>query len=460
METGFDGQKKRKVAKTKSTTGMADGVGTIPTNLSESTMSSIPNKIDFRTPELPKKREGDTSDTASIAQDEVYKSPPIASCGQTPLVARPPSKTSARSRADESPSLRHSEAVNTDADDESSISGSVRSSGSIRRTEAERFFYFKNQPECAEVEPHRALCMRCNSFVNLGRKQKYAVHPWELHRTKCDARAGDAPLNTIKKDESECMDTESTATPSVAGRQTRRTESERKAWLEADSRAEEIQPEQVKCRGCKRWIRLSTKRPYTIYPWQKHQERCGPATPSSRVATAERKICLVNDAQVKYFDTRQVECLQCGRVIDLQGDHDYDLTKWNEHKVDCPVPSRSIVTESAEVEGSTGPSDSPEVVNSVPFPIGDAPAPDEEAPPTLESHPNINLKRARSPSRMAWDSDDDRSRNRPRRESYSVPNVEAPSTLDWFLQPLKAFVRGFRESLKGDAQSSSYSPTP
>ncbi len=73
-------------------------------------------------------------------------------------------------------------------DDEKSIAGSVQGSGRIRRTEPERFLYFKNQPECGELEPHRVLCTRCDSFVNLGQRHKYNVRPWELHRAKCDAQ--------------------------------------------------------------------------------------------------------------------------------------------------------------------------------------------------------------------------------------------------------------------------------
>jgi hypothetical protein len=73
-------------------------------------------------------------------------------------------------------------------DDNASITDSVMSVGvvKIRRTETERIEYFRNQPECGTLEPHRAFCTRCNKFVNLGRKQTYAVRPWETHRSKCD----------------------------------------------------------------------------------------------------------------------------------------------------------------------------------------------------------------------------------------------------------------------------------
>jgi hypothetical protein len=73
-------------------------------------------------------------------------------------------------------------------DDNASVAESSFSTAVIRRTEAERIEYFKNQPDCADTEPHSVLCTRCNKTVNLGRKQTYAVKPWEKHRVRCDAK--------------------------------------------------------------------------------------------------------------------------------------------------------------------------------------------------------------------------------------------------------------------------------
>lgn len=56
--------------------------------------------------------------------------------------------------------------------------------------------------------------------------------------------------------------------------------------------------------------------------------------PSSRVAAAERKLRLVNDPQAKTFDSGYVECSQCNQKIILE--EDYNLTKWDEHKAECP----------------------------------------------------------------------------------------------------------------------------
>jgi hypothetical protein len=86
--------------------------------------------------------------------------------------------------------LRRTATPETEMDDNASIADSVMSVtvGKIRRTETERIEYFRNQPECGTLELHRAFCTRCNKFVSLGRKQTYAVRPWETHRNKCDQR--------------------------------------------------------------------------------------------------------------------------------------------------------------------------------------------------------------------------------------------------------------------------------
>ena len=58
-------------------------------------------------------------------------------------------------------------------------------------------------------------------------------------------------------------------------------------------------------------------------------------SPSSRVATAERKLKLVNDASAKSFSGTTVECKHCDTTILLDGEGDYNLTKWQEHKAAC-----------------------------------------------------------------------------------------------------------------------------
>jgi len=76
----------------------------------------------------------------------------------------------------------------SEMDDGASVADSVMTTTRVRRTEAERIAYFKNQPECDSLEPHRVKCLRCQRNINLGTKQTFAVRPWELHRAKCDQK--------------------------------------------------------------------------------------------------------------------------------------------------------------------------------------------------------------------------------------------------------------------------------
>ena len=80
-----------------------------------------------------------------------------------------------------------SESAADDADETESI-GESSTGTRIRRTESERMQYFNDQLECGELEMHRAFCTRCNSWVNLGKRQSYTVRPWEKHRAKCDLK--------------------------------------------------------------------------------------------------------------------------------------------------------------------------------------------------------------------------------------------------------------------------------
>src|SRR5579863_1176530 len=59
-------------------------------------------------------------------------------------------------------------------------------------------------------------------------------------------------------------------------------------------------------------------------------------SPSSRIATAERKLKLVNDASAKSFTATTAMCGHCDATITLDGEGDYNLTKWEEHKTNCP----------------------------------------------------------------------------------------------------------------------------
>jgi hypothetical protein len=53
------------------------------------------------------------------------------------------------------------------------------------------------------------------------------------------------------------------------------------------------------------------------------------------VAAAKRRLLLINDSQAASFDSRNVGCALCGVIIVLEGEGEFNLTKWNEHKSTC-----------------------------------------------------------------------------------------------------------------------------
>jgi hypothetical protein len=75
-----------------------------------------------------------------------------------------------------------------DVDDSASVVDSSPAALKVRRTEAERIQILKDDAACGEMEPHRAICTRCEKWVNLGKQQTYALRPWEKHRRRCDQK--------------------------------------------------------------------------------------------------------------------------------------------------------------------------------------------------------------------------------------------------------------------------------
>ncbi|KAF7309881.1 hypothetical protein MIND_00360400 [Mycena indigotica] len=324
------------------------------------------------------------------------------------------------------------------ADDNTSIAeSSVMGGGSIRRTEAERIEYFKNQPDCAEVEPHSVKCTRCNKVVALGRKQTYTVKPWENHRRKCDQKlaAGSVIDDTVS------VSVRSEMRSDIGAGSGRRTTGEqRKAELEADPRAERVDIDQVLCRKCQKWVRLSTKTAYALANWNKHQENCGDEMVSSRVAMAKRKITLVNDSQAKIKSPRLVECTVCSTDVELVGDHDYTLTNWELHKTTCSPPSTSKVKAKAKENAAT----TSKTASSPRSTVSTA----TESTIVADASTSRGLKRRLEDDELEADDPDARPVNKPRKESYTPVQKEAPGLFGWFLLPFKAFLTGFQESIR------------
>jgi len=72
------------------------------------------------------------------------------------------------------------------ADDNESVAESTP--GTVRRTEEQRIQYLREQPDCGELEPHRAFCKRCKRWVGMGGKPSYPVYKWTRHIEKCKTK--------------------------------------------------------------------------------------------------------------------------------------------------------------------------------------------------------------------------------------------------------------------------------
>ncbi|KAJ6518911.1 hypothetical protein C8R45DRAFT_949702 [Mycena sanguinolenta] len=316
-----------------------------------------------------------------------------------------------------------------DVDDNVSVADSSISmgAGTIRRTEAERIEYFNNQADAANIEPHNVTCTRCNKVVQLGRKQTYTVKPWEKHRKRCDQMT--APSKSVADDGGSVR----SEMRSEAGGTVRTTEAQRKEFLESDPRAETVQVDQVLCRKCQKWIRLSARTNYALGNWTTHQASCADAVVSSRVAMAQRKIHLVNDPQAKTSEPRNVECRVCGTNVALVGEWDYTLTSWEAHKQTCPAPSSSSKGKAAKSPRAPRSSASTEAT--------------VVAGPSSEASSSRGTKRRLEDPELDVDDPDARQPNRPRTETYEPVQKEPPSLLGWFLMPFKAFMQGVKESI-------------
>jgi len=359
----------------------------------------------------------------------------------SPLSAKKPE--SAASRKPKSKAM----SVAEDDDDNASIADSTVSTSRVRRSETERIQYFENQPECGEMQPHHVQCLRCQKPVNLGRKQTYAVRPWEIHRARCDQRPAQAPPVTPSGNEAVSLGNEVLDSPSAVSLAVpkptpprRPSEAERKEFLEADKQIQAVEKHRVCCRKCQKWIDLSETNAYATGNWVKHKVRCSDAVPSNRVAAAKRKLLVVNDPQAKTYDARKIECGFCGVTINLEGEGDFNLTNWDEHKATCiksvPISKSDSVGSIAFPSRFSRP------------PTSSASTEDTLVPEAGQSRLPQGVKRPRDETDVIPE-EDERKAIRPRSSTYSPPKMEPPNTvLGWFMLPFHSFVRGFKESLK------------
>jgi len=409
---------------------------------SELSASKGPKKVEVSLPgPSPKRpRHDETKSTIVEEPPKAKKATHIRSASSISTMNRVPNEDpSPTSKKPSSTRKPHSKAKSATAEDDDNVSVADSSiSVKVRRNEAERVEYFQNQPECGKMEPHHVQCLRCGMSVNLGRRQTYAVRPWEIHRARCDQKPPQtieaSPMTEKVVAEGASPVTPSVAAPSVSGGYTakRQTEAERKAYLESDKQAEIVEEGRVRCRKCQTWIILSDKQTYSTGKWVKHKSGCSDILPSHRVAAAKRKLLVVNDPQAKSFNARNIHCTFCSANVTLQGEGDYNLTNWDEHKAQCTEARNGNVNSVAFPQLSQSPS-SASTENTL------------IAPESVPSGSSQNLKRNREELESTVE-DAERPAVRSRTESYAPPEEASP--LGLLLLPFKSFARGFRESLK------------
>ena len=257
------------------------------------------------------------------------------------------------------------------------------------------------------------------------------------------------------------------ATPERAPR---RNEEQRREFLNSDPRALLVKEWEVQCRACQKWIKLGNQRKYDLTPWNLHCGRCSgelsvrssahnvyllyltpSRRPSGRVATLNRKQQLVDDSQVKTFTADAVVCDVCNLPVVLQGDGDYNLAKWHDHKLACIPPPVPVPSTSA---------------------TGDVPKPPASIADTEVTLVGHSLSPSKGKKRQREDGDDSgepvgtategletRPTARRRTESYEPPQGFLPGLWKWATTEVRAFVKAAfgngEEEMKEEAREGS-----
>jgi hypothetical protein len=197
--------------------------------------------------------------------------------------ARPPSAASPPRHASPSPSDSASVTGTASITGDANISGTTRPK---RKSPAARQSEIAANAHCGELEPARAYCTTCATWVELSAKTPYSIRPWTQHLRDVHDEAQPPRKRKSRVDDEEEPDDTSTVAPSVAhttseiGADTSmslKTESQRRALLQLDTRIEQVHPHQVLCRQCTQWVKLHPTRKFEVQRWQAHCDGCSGA---------------------------------------------------------------------------------------------------------------------------------------------------------------------------------------
>ncbi|KAF7303638.1 hypothetical protein MIND_00593100 [Mycena indigotica] len=268
--------------------------------------------------------------------------------------------------------------------------------------------------ECATC--HQPLSFRNDSGqLTLGH--------WEEHVVRCsEPKSLPSPPNTAD------------------ARRMRRSEAERIAYFVNDPHVGQVEPYQVLCNVCNRWIRLRSHSTYCSIPWDAHRNTClkkqgqlfisvsppltsrplkrakygsAPAVKEEdvdgeyeleeptvampkqdSVTLTQRVAFFANDQTVKEFDENGALCAVCSGWVAFRTDnHEVAVQAWREHRHKCPPsPVESIPSRPA----------SPSVLQPhIRLPLPDAPnitvdlSPQQYHPPHQLRQRNAEDRRAR-----------------------------------------------------------------
>ena len=315
----------------------------------------------------------------------------------------------------------------------------------------------------------------------MGGRVTYPVYKWTRHIEKCKTRepayvsvilSRTFPVcadNTFSSgsDGNESADDQAFVAPTPE-RTPRRNEEQRREFLNNDPRALVVKEWEVQCRACQKWIKLGNQRKYDLTPWNLHCGRCSGELcvrscayndhlaqltlshrPSGRVATMNRRLQLLNDLQVKSFTAEAVVCDACKLPVVLQGDGDYNLVKWHEHKLTCilpplppvPIPSISAIENIPKPPTSNADTEATLVGTS-------------SSPPRGKKRQREDEDDTQGPAGTTTEGLDTRPTIKRRTESYEPPKGFLPSLWRWATTEVKAFVRaafGSGEETSGEA---------